>query len=156
MYNYSINNFSSCQFEQTIEEQIYGVQQNKQYCSRFSSDNPSCQWNGYTVSNTFPYWENGLSYSSKRARDLKLKYVSDKLARERQLRRNARERARQNRLNDAFDVLRNSLPGYLAPNKKQGKLTQMETLTLAKYYISLLQEVLDTGNENSIALKEEN
>ena len=78
---------------------------------------------------------------------------------ERKIRRNARERERQNRLNDAFAVLKGSLPDYLAPSKKRGKLTQMETLTLANFYINFLQEQLGeesgTSRKDSFVVKSE-
>ena len=69
--------------------------------------------------------------------------VSKSLKRQRQLRRNERERERQARLNSAFDVLRGSIPAFLAPYKNEQKLTQIETLRLAKYYISSLKGMLD-------------
>lgn len=70
--------------------------------------------------------------------------LNNQIIRQRQLRRNERERARQNRLNDAFDVLRGTIPDFLAPYKKGQKLTQIETLRLARHYISSLKELLDT------------
>ena len=69
--------------------------------------------------------------------------VPEEIVKQRQLRRNERERARQNRLNDAFDVLRNTIPEFLTPFKRGGKLTQIETLRLARHYISSLKNVLD-------------
>ena len=72
--------------------------------------------------------------------------LPEKVLRERQLRRNERERARQNRLNDAFDVLRNTIPEFLTPCKTGQKLTQIETLKLAKHYIASMRELLtDNG-----------
>ena len=61
----------------------------------------------------------------------------------RQLRRNARERERQGRLNSAFDVLRGVIPDYLSGKGPEGKLTQIETLRLATHYIGALSEMLD-------------
>lgn len=61
----------------------------------------------------------------------------------RQLRRNARERERQGRLNSAFDVLRGVIPDYLSGKGPEGKLTQIETLRLATHYIEALSELLD-------------
>lgn len=80
--------------------------------------------------------------------------IPEDVIRERQLRRNERERARQNRINDAFDVLRNTIPDFLTPCKKGQKLTQIETLRLAKHYIAGLRELLEkdessTNFENS-------
>ena len=69
--------------------------------------------------------------------------ASESIKRQRQLRRNERERERQARLNSAFDVLRNSIPSFLAPYKEEQKLTQIETLRLAKYYIGSLKDMLD-------------
>ena len=81
--------------------------------------------------------------------------LPQKVVRERQLRRNERERARQNRLNDAFDVLRDTIPTFLTPCKKGQKLTQIETLRLAKHYISSLREVLETHPPSSATMKQE-
>ncbi|XP_066929605.1 uncharacterized protein [Clytia hemisphaerica] len=78
-----------------------------------------------------------------RKRVTKKRKLPEKVLRERQLRRNERERARQNRLNDAFDVLRDTIPEFLTPCKKGQKLTQIETLRLAKHYIGSLRELLD-------------
>jgi len=75
--------------------------------------------------------------------------LPQKVVRERQLRRNERERARQNRLNDAFDVLRDTIPTFLTPCKKGQKLTQIETLRLAKHYIASLRDVLETQPANN-------
>ena len=75
--------------------------------------------------------------------------ASKSVKRERQLRRNERERERQARLNSAFDVLRGSIPSFLAPYKHEQKLTQIETLRLAKYYISSLKGMLEDNDEES-------
>ena len=69
--------------------------------------------------------------------------VPASVKRQRQLRRNERERERQARLNSAFDVLRGSIPSFLAPYKEEQKLTQIETLRLAKYYIRSLKGMLE-------------
>ena len=69
--------------------------------------------------------------------------VTESVRRQRQLRRNERERERQARLNSAFDVLRGSIPSFLAPYKDEQKLTQIETLRLAKYYIRSLKGMLE-------------
>ena len=76
-------------------------------------------------------------------RSKRQRYVSKALLKQRQLRRNERERERQARLNSAFDVLRGAIPSFLAPYKNEQKLTQIETLRLAKYYILSLKELLD-------------
>ncbi len=75
--------------------------------------------------------------------------ISKSIKRQRQLRRNERERERQGRLNSAFDVLRGSIPSFLAPYKHEQKLTQIETLRLAKYYISSLKGMLDENDADS-------
>lgn len=67
----------------------------------------------------------------------------------RQLRRNARERERQGRLNSAFDVLRGVIPDYLSGKGPEGKLTQIETLRLASHYIGALSEMLDDEETKS-------
>lgn len=69
--------------------------------------------------------------------------VPASVKRYRQLRRNARERERQGRLNSAFDVLRSVIPDYLSGKGPEGKLTQIETLRLATHYIGALSEMLD-------------
>lgn len=68
----------------------------------------------------------------------------------RQLRRNARERERQGRLNSAFDVLRNVIPDYLSGKGPDGKLTQIETLRLATHYIEALSELLDDNDKKTM------
>ncbi|EDO30831.1 predicted protein [Nematostella vectensis] len=67
----------------------------------------------------------------------------------RQLRRNARERERQGRLNSAFDVLRGVIPDYLSGKGPERKLTQIETLRLATHYIMALSEMLEDENQKS-------
>lgn len=73
--------------------------------------------------------------------------VSQNVRRHRQLRRNARERERQGRLNSAFDVLRGVIPDYLSGKGPERKLTQIETLRLATHYILALSEMLEEENE---------
>eukprot|EP00794_Sanderia_malayensis_P011267 gene11267-12447_t len=82
--------------------------------------------------------------------------VSKSVIRQRQLRRNERERERQGRLNSAFDVLRGSIPSFLAPYKNDQKLTQIETLRLAKYYISSLKGMLEEEEANNTCESEIN
>lgn len=69
--------------------------------------------------------------------------------RNRQLRRNARERERQSRLNNAFDVLRGVIPDYLTGKGPERKLTQIETLRLAQHYIMALTELLQDSRRDS-------
>jgi hypothetical protein len=69
--------------------------------------------------------------------------------RNRQLRRNARERERQSRLNNAFDVLRGVIPDYLTGKGPERKLTQIETLRLAQHYIMALTELLQDSRHDS-------
>lgn len=73
--------------------------------------------------------------------------VSQTVRRHRQLRRNARERERQGRLNSAFDVLRGVIPDYLSGKGPERKLTQIETLRLATHYILALSEMLEEENQ---------
>lgn len=75
--------------------------------------------------------------------------VSQNVRRHRQLRRNARERERQGRLNNAFDVLRGVIPDYLSGKGPERKLTQIETLRLATHYILALSEMLEDENQKS-------
>lgn len=77
--------------------------------------------------------------------------VSAPVKRYRQLRRNARERERQGRLNSAFDVLRSVIPDYLSGKGPDGKLTQIETLRLATNYIEALSELLDDNDQTSMS-----
>lgn len=69
--------------------------------------------------------------------------IPPNVKRYRQLRRNARERERQGRLNNAFDVLRGVIPDYLSGKGPERKLTQIETLRLATHYIMALGEMLE-------------
>ena len=83
--------------------------------------------------------------------------VSETVKRQRQLRRNERERERQARLNSAFDVLRGSIPSFLAPYKEEQKLTQIETLRLAKYYIRSLKGMLEEcEKEDNVSTTDQN
>lgn len=71
----------------------------------------------------------------------------------RQLRRNARERERQGRLNNAFDVLRGVIPDYLSGKGQDRKLTQIETLRLATHYIEALSEMLEEDEQKALDFK---
>ena len=59
----------------------------------------------------------------------------------RRVKANARERNRMHGLNDALDVLRKHVPCY----SKTQKLSKIETLRLARNYISALSDILDSG-----------
>ncbi|XP_031556663.1 protein atonal homolog 7-like [Actinia tenebrosa] len=85
--------------------------------------------------------------TSKRSRTS----VPQTVRRHRQLRRNARERERQGRLNSAFDVLRGVIPDYLSGKGPERKLTQIETLRLATHYIMALSEMLEEENQKPAA-----
>ncbi|CRK97675.1 CLUMA_CG011055, isoform A [Clunio marinus] len=68
-------------------------------------------------------------------------------AKERNLRRlesNERERMRMHSLNDAFQSLREVIPHV----KKERRLSKIETLTLAKNYITALTEVVIANNNS--------
>ncbi|XP_072027354.1 uncharacterized protein [Amphiura filiformis] len=60
---------------------------------------------------------------------------------QRRMKANARERNRMHGLNDALDILRKVVPCY----SKTQKLSKIETLRLAKNYISALSDILRTG-----------
>ncbi len=60
---------------------------------------------------------------------------------QRRLKANARERNRMHGLNDALDTLRKVVPCY----SKTQKLSKIETLRLAKNYITALSDILRTG-----------
>ena len=60
---------------------------------------------------------------------------------QRRVKANARERNRMHGLNDALDTLRKVVPCY----SKTQKLSKIETLRLAKNYISALSDILRTG-----------
>ncbi|PIK41406.1 putative neurogenic differentiation factor 4-like [Apostichopus japonicus] len=59
----------------------------------------------------------------------------------RRLKANTRERNRMHGLNEALDMLRKVVPCYSSTQK----LSKIETLRLAKNYISALSEILSTG-----------
>lgn len=54
-----------------------------------------------------------------------------------------RERVRQKRIREAFDVLRSVIPDYFSQREPGDKLTRIKTLRLAKKYIVLLYELLE-------------
>ena len=54
-----------------------------------------------------------------------------------------RERVRQKRIREAFDVLRSVIPDYFSQREPGDKLTRIKTLRLAKKYIVLLHEMLE-------------
>ena len=54
-----------------------------------------------------------------------------------------RERVRQKRIREAFDVLRSVIPDYFSQREPGDKLTRIKTLKLAKKYIVLLHELLE-------------
>lgn len=60
---------------------------------------------------------------------------------QRRVKANARERNRMHGLNDALDILRKVVPCY----SNTQKLSKIETLRLAKNYISALSDILRTG-----------
>ncbi|KAK3109033.1 hypothetical protein FSP39_021525 [Pinctada imbricata] len=59
----------------------------------------------------------------------------------RRVKANARERNRMHGLNDALDILRKHVPCY----SKTQKLSKIETLRLARNYISALSDILESG-----------
>lgn len=101
------------------------------------------------INNTLLYqdYEQPVEFTTTLRRKGQAK-ISETVKRKRQLRRNERERERQARLNNAFDVLRGSIPSFLAPYKEEQKLTQIETLRLAKYYIRSLKGMLEEYEED--------
>ena len=56
-----------------------------------------------------------------------------------------RERMRQTRLNGAFNLLRSVIPDYFSERKPGDTLTRIQTLRLAKKYIAVLYELLETS-----------
>lgn len=54
-----------------------------------------------------------------------------------------RERVRQKRIREAFDVLRSVIPDYFSQREPGDKLTRINTLRLAKNYIVMLHELLE-------------
>jgi neurogenic differentiation factor 1 len=61
----------------------------------------------------------------------------------RRMKANTRERNRMHGLNDALDILREHVPCY----SKTQKLSKIETLRLARNYISALADILKTGQK---------
>lgn len=61
----------------------------------------------------------------------------------RRMKANTRERNRMHGLNDALDLLREHVPCY----SKTQKLSKIETLRLARNYISALADILKTGQK---------
>lgn len=90
---------------------------------------------------------NSANKTKERRRERKV--IPASVKRNRQLRRNARERERQSRLNSAFDVLRGVIPDYLTGKGPERKLTQIETLRLAQHYIMALTELLQDSSHSS-------
>ena len=54
-----------------------------------------------------------------------------------------RERVRQKRIREAFDVLRSVIPDYFSQREPGDKLTRIKTLRIAKKYIVMLHELLE-------------
>ncbi|EDV26697.1 uncharacterized protein TRIADDRAFT_9345, partial [Trichoplax adhaerens] len=65
----------------------------------------------------------------------------------RRMKANARERCRMHMLNDALEELRRVIPGY-APDQK---LSKIETLRLARNYISALTEALKINSNQPLS-----
>ena len=55
-----------------------------------------------------------------------------------------RERKRQTRLKEAFNVLRSVIPDYFSGREPGDRLSRIQTLRLAKKYIATLQGLLET------------
>ena len=55
-----------------------------------------------------------------------------------------RERKRQMRLKGAFNVLRSVIPDYISKREPGDRLSRIQTLRLAKKYITTLHELLET------------
>ena len=55
-----------------------------------------------------------------------------------------RERKRRTRLRGAFNVLRSVIPDYLSKRQPGDRLSRIQTLRLAKKYITTLHELLET------------
>lgn len=130
------NNFQACQ----VQENFYLEQATQQPQSQYNLPT-TCYGQLNQQPSYFMEYQQPIELTTTQNR--KRGSVSKSLKRQRQLRRNERERERQARLNSAFDVLRGSIPSFLAPYKNEQKLTQIETLRLAKYYISSLKGMLD-------------
>lgn len=56
-----------------------------------------------------------------------------------------RERVRQKRIREAFDVLRAVIPDYFSEREPGDRLSRITTLRLAKMYIVMLRELLERG-----------
>ena len=57
-----------------------------------------------------------------------------------------REQKRQQRLREAFDVLRTVIPDYFSEREPGDSLTRIKTLRLATKYIALLRQLLEEKN----------
>ena len=55
-----------------------------------------------------------------------------------------RERKRQTRLKEGFNVLRSVIPDYFSEREPGERLSRIQTLRLAKSYIATLHELLET------------
>ena len=66
---------------------------------------------------------------------------------------NARERKRMNGLNDAFERLRDAVPGMEEKGDKNKKLSKMDTLQMANLYIRHLVTLLNTESSQDQAEK---
>ena len=124
-----VEQWHHCYQQQQQQEQL----QLSMLAQDFSQQNNALHFNSYQLP---------IKFTTSIGRKIRPK-VPATVKRQRQLRRNERERERQARLNSAFDVLRGSIPSFLAPYKEEQKLTQIETLRLAKYYIRSLKGMLD-------------
>lgn len=54
-----------------------------------------------------------------------------------------RERVRQKRIREAFDVLRSVIPDYFSQREPGDRLSRIKTLRLAKKYIDMLRDLLE-------------
>lgn len=113
---------------QDIYTPVYSKKQSNSWPNETKSSTPNCV---------------NTSESSRRPGRKHKVTIPPNVKRYRQLRRNARERERQGRLNSAFDVLRGVIPDYLSGKGPERKLTQIETLRLATHYIMALGEMLE-------------
>ena len=60
---------------------------------------------------------------------------------------NARERKRMNGLNEAFERLRDAVPGMEEKGEKNKKLSKMDTLQMANLYIRHLASLLNSHED---------
>ena len=60
---------------------------------------------------------------------------------------NARERKRMNGLNEAFEKLREAVPGLNDKAEKNKKLSKMDTLQMANLYIRHLASLLESSQD---------